>query len=316
MLENVFERTTWGEPLPINEQLFECKLWSITTLENGNYRRLYQHQPANEVEAQHRREEFALPTNTFECPIPSDSRLALDMSIFGLGDDTRERFYRSRAYEVLARRSGHLGGHFNPNSSDWVLRTWLNFGDDAFSVTSDTDTVLHFAPTDTLWHLGGDEINIRHLSVAVRDAIWNSECVDDPRSNLNTLQERFSPIRVPELAFAVSRFPRILSYTLDSMTFETARAREALVTMRELIGLEGFAWFCEFARSRGVYPLSEPYRNDIAGWASRMKEHGLDFDTAIGYVSEGFYDPDDIADYVESGIDIELLTQLEEGAGK
>jgi hypothetical protein len=327
-----FRRTNWGEPLPISDSVARLPMAQLSTLpdENvflgihddhiGSLDRdsifTFNGKPTRDGVREYI--QFAPDTKSFRLPPTSilDREIELNALPENMTHSVQSSEFYRRAKENAAE-SFLLPAYLYPRD---VLRLLLTHGDDVFRYEEEGYFTL--APTDDLWEMTGPVINESMMSVTLRDARWNSELHSSSRDIMTILVNSGLPVFLPEYAYVIARFPRILAYHADALYKNDKLIYPLLKELRRDGDNDAFAWAMALAQdSNESYwnwnassKMEYTWRFEEPGvylkFVKDIKAAGVTFDQAVGFINHGQYDANSIIRFVENDIDSGLVDSL------
>jgi hypothetical protein len=195
-----------------------------------------------------------------------------------------------------------------------VIKIIKNFGDELFVPTNLKEgSNVFLKDTEALWSHGTDAITPFRFSVAVLDAIWENPEYGDTDQSSKHFYSLFRAAQVDEVAFAMARFPRVISHILRPAANNQFTFRGDLIELRKKTGVEAFAWesLLLLLDVRNTHASQKEWRR-ITGyepldWACAFGRNGVSFDEAIPFIANGILDVKLIARSVENGIDSDIM---------
>lgn len=327
MTDNAFSRSTWGEPLPLDEAVVNQSARTIrfldgftadTTMSAGYTARLLSFNPSVPS--------WLMPKiKAFESVIVGSA----------LTDEMQEHVRSSRLYRAIkgaSPRNVRPLPASNYHTND-ILRFLVAYGDDAFStdysaeksvngaVYADSDyNRVRLAPNEKLWALDdGDAVTLTRLSIAVRDMIWQVQGRDAAaRTRRDTLFEGLSPITIGSFAYAIARYPTASTDSIFDMGKYSTMFEEPYGTLTSIVGDAALAWLIELSR-HGIYTYYGPGLSkswhahsgmDFTSWLRYVTDRGIGFDDCVPFFEKGIFNAEVICSFVENDIDKSLFFSL------
>ena len=262
--------------------------------------------------------QFAPDTRSFL--LPPTSFLDKEVEINALPEHMAHSVLSSEFYRRAKENGAEsvaLPSYLYPRD---VVRLLLNHGDDVFRYEEKGAFTL--APTDDLWEMTGPVINESMMSVTLRDARWNNERYSSSISIMNNFINSGIPVFLPEYAYAIARFPRILAYHANALYTNDKLIYPLLKELKRDGDNDAFAWAMALAQDSdesywnwsASSKMKYTWRFEEPGvylkFVKDIKAAGVTFDQAVGFINHGQYDANSIIRFVENDIDSDLVGSL------
>jgi len=327
-----FRRTNWGEPLPISDSVARLPMAQLSTLPNenvflgihddhiGSLDRdaifTFNGKPTRDGVREYI--QFAPDTKSFR--LPPISILDREIDLNALPEHMAHSVLSSEFYRRAKENAAEsllLPAYLYPRD---VLRLFLNHGDDVFRYEEEGYFTL--APADDLWEMTGPVINESMMSVTLRDARWNNELYSSSISIMQNFTDSGLPVFLPEYAYAIARFPRILAYHANALFRNDKLIYPLLKELRRDGDNDAFAWAMTLAQENNETlwkwgassKMEYTWRFEEPGvylkFVKDIKAAGVTFDQAVGFINHGQYDANSIIRFVENDIDSDLVGSL------